>query len=693
VKFATLEAMSLRVLAAACFAALGLPATALAEDAGVATVDMPLHGERAVASARPSVFNLVGVHWRGSGTVRFRTRSTAGAWSAWRRAAPESEDLPDVGSQESAPGRGWRIGNPWWVGAANAIQYRLRGDVRALRASFVWSAVRSVPARVLSIAGSPPLVTRQAWRANESITRAPYYADAVRFAVVHHTAGTNDYTRAQSAAIVRGIQLYHVKSNGWNDVGYNFLVDKYGQVFEGRAGGVDKPVVGAHAEGFNTGSVGVAVLGSYSGSGISSAALDAIEKLLSWRLDVAHVDPLSSLSWLSGGNPRFGAGTPVPLRAISGHRDTGFTDCPGTGLYRQLSFISRASAELGLPKLYDPLAQGKPGGPVRFTARLSQPAAWTVTVADELGSTVASGHGEGVDVDWTWDATFASGTRYAYTIDAGPSFRPATGFVGQRPTALTLTGVQAKPRTFTPNGDSRADSTVISYTLSLPATVTATLRDGSGQTLATLFSEQRKAGRQTFRFSATGVPDGSYTVVLDAKTARGKVAHAEVPIVVDRILAAFSAVPGVFSPNGDGRLDTIAFTFVLASAAHGKVKIAGGPPVFEGDLGPGPQSVPWGGKVHDGKRAAVIEVAGAFGPRSQTARFVVDTAKPRLRLISARRSRFWVSEPSTVVATRDGRRIEQQASGYFTVAGTPARRISAIAFDQAGNRSAVVRYP
>ena len=71
------------------------------------------------------------------------------------------------------------------------------------------------------------------------------------FAVVHHTAGSNSYTAAQSAAIVRAIELYHVKGNGWNDIGYNFLVDKYGQVFEGRIGGIERNVVGAHAEGFN----------------------------------------------------------------------------------------------------------------------------------------------------------------------------------------------------------------------------------------------------------------------------------------------------------------------------------------------------------------------------------------------------------------------------------------------------------
>jgi hypothetical protein len=234
---------------------------------------------------------------------------------------------------------------------------------------------------------------------------------------------------------------------------------------------------------------------------------------------------------------------------------------------------------------------------------------------------------------------------------------------------------------------------LISYTLSLPATVTATLRDGSGQTLATLFTEQRKAGRQTFRFSATGIPDGRYTIVVDATAPNGKAAHAEIPIVVDRILAAFAAAPSVFSPNADGRLDTISFTFVLASAAHVTIRIAGGAPVFEGDLAPGLQSVPWGGRLRDGKAAAVIDVAGPFGPRSQTARFVVDTAKPRLRLISASRGRFWVSEPATVVATLDGRRVEQQVRGYFTVPGAPARRITAVAFDLAGNRSAVLRFP
>ena len=683
----------MRYLVATLLAALAFPAGALAQDLSITTREVPLRPSRSTAAARPPVFNLVGVQWQGGGSVSFRTHAPGGRWSPWRAAAPEAEDLPDPQSAEHRTGA-WRIGNPWWVGSADAIQYRRHGVVSRLRASFVFSPVRAIPLRILSIAGSPAIVPRAAWRANEAITKAPTYADSLRYAVVHHTAGTNSYTAAESAAIVRGIQLYHVRSNGWNDIGYNFLVDKYGQVFEGRAGGVERAVIGAHAGGFNTGSVGVAVLGNYAGGGISSAALAAIEKLLAWRLDLAHVDPLSSLSSLSNGNERFAAGTPVPLRAISGHRDTGFTDCPGNGLYRQLPTIARATAELGLPKLYDALAKGRPGTVVRFSARLSQPAAWTVTVTDDAGKVVAVGRGEGTAVDWTWDATLAAASRYTYTIDAGPSFRPATGVLGQRPAALAVTGATAKPKTFTPNGDSVADATTITYSLSIPASVTATLRDAAGQTLATLFTEQRRAGRQTFRFSAAGVPDGRYGVVLVATAADGKIARADVPIVVDRTLAAFAAQPAVFSPNGDRRVDATSFTFVLAAPAHVDVRVVGGPKVFAGDLPAGPQTLPFGARLRDGRHAAVIAATGPYGVRSQTARFTVDTKRPRLRILSAAALRFWVSEASTVLVTLDGRRTQVEVkAGGFVVAGATASRISAVAYDLAGNRSAAARYP
>ena len=199
-------------------------------------------------------FDLVGLHWKGDGAVTFRTRSVKGRWSPWREAAPE-EDRPDARNHELRA-RGWNLGSPYWTGASNRIQVRTYGNVPRVRAYYVSSPARKSPLRRTSIAGSPLILSRASWGADERIRRRrkPDYADSVRFAVVHHTAGSNSYTRAQSASIVRGIERYHVLANGWDDIGYNFLVDKYGQIFEGRWGGVDKNVVGAHAQGFNNGS-------------------------------------------------------------------------------------------------------------------------------------------------------------------------------------------------------------------------------------------------------------------------------------------------------------------------------------------------------------------------------------------------------------------------------------------------------
>jgi hypothetical protein len=689
----TWKSTPVKVIAAA-LAALCFPAAALAEDVRLVTQEVPLRGERAPAATRPAVFNLVGLHWQGPGAVLFRTRSTAGRWSAWRDALPEPLDVPDAGTAEGRSARTWKLGNPHWVGAADAIQYRLRGRVSRLRAHFVASDASAVPPRKLSIAGSPAVIPRSAWRANETIRRgSTVYAPSLRFALVHHTAGSNSYTAAQSAAIVRAIQTYHVKGNGWNDVGYNFLVDKYGQVFEGRYGGVERNVVGAHAEGFNTGSVGVAVLGGYGTTRPTAKALEAVAALLAWRLDVAHVDPLQRLSWISGGNARFPSGAPVPLGAVSAHRDTGPTACPGNALYAQVPAIARRAAALGLPKLYEPVVQGRVGTSIRFTARLSTSRPWTVTVLGDAENVIASGRGEGSAIDWTWDATFAVPGRYGYVIEAGSDVRPAAGVVGQTATGatLTLTSAQARPATFTPNGDSVADATTISYSLSQAATVTATLRDAFGLSLATLFTQQKAAGRQAFRFSAEGIADGRYTVEIVARSA-GREARTSVPIVVDRTLAAFTTAPPVFSPNGDRRLDQLAFRFVLAAPAHVRLRLASGAVIHESDLAPGQHEVRWEERLRDGRYAAVLEATGPFGTRSQTARFAVDTTKPKLRLLSAPARRFSVAEPVTVVGTIGGARVEAKVGpGRFTLSGPPGR-IAVTAWDAAGNRSRL-RHP
>jgi hypothetical protein len=691
-------AAAMKVLLAATLASLAAPGTASAA-VSLTTREVPLHGQRSLAASAPSQFDLVGVHWRGPGSVEFRTRSKTGRWSAWRRAAPEAEDLPDPGSAEEQDTRGWRLGNPYWTGPSDRIAYRLRGRVDRLRAYFVRSPEIRIPLRRVSMTGSPPILGREAWGANEGIRRGPpRYAMSVQFAVVHHTAGSNSYTAAQSAAIVRGIEVYHVRGNGWNDIGYNFLVDRFGQVFEGRYGGVDRNVVGAHAEGFNTGSVGVALLGTYGSAAPPAVARTALANLLSWRLDAAHVDPLSTVTWTSGGNPRFPLGVPVTLRAVAGHRDTGFTTCPGAALYAQLGAIARQTASTGLPKLYAPSVHGGLGGQVRFQAQLTDELPWTVTVMDARSNIVASGSGTSQAIDWTWDAASAAQGLYSWTIGAGDAVRPATGTVGAKPVALAIRAAIAVPRTITPNGDGQTDSSLVSYTLSAPATVTATLRAPDGLQLAVLFMQRRQPGKQSFRFTAAGVPDGRYEIVLSVTDGFATVT-ATVPVLVDRTVRSFAAAPGVVSPNGDGVLDDLTFNFELVRAAGVRLDIAQSgktiASVYSADLKPGVQAVGWnGGDVRDGKYAGVLTATNDVGTVTHTASFRIDTIAPRLRAISLRKLRFTVSEAATIRLTVNGKRTTRAVrAGAFSFRVTNVRAVRIAATDAAGNVSTTLKYP
>ena len=606
-------------------------------DATIVSRDLPIGVSRATAGAvAPSRFDLVGLHWQGPGTVLFRTRSLAGRWTAWRRAAPEGEDRPDVGRAENMLRPGWRLGNPYWVGPSDRLEWHLVGDVRRLRAWYVWSPVGGAPpVRAVSMAGSPKIIPRSSWRADEAIRRAPpRYAKSVAFAVVHHTAGSNTYSRAAAPAVVRAIELYHVKGNGWNDIGYNFLVDRYGQVYEGRAGGVDRNVIGAQAEGFNTGSVGVAVIGTYSSTGITPAARQALVSLLAWRLDVAHVDPLGIVSWRSGGNPKYPRGSPVTLRAISGHRDTGFTSCPGTRLYAQLPDIARQVAATGLPKLYAPLATGGLGGRVVFSARLSAAGAWTVTVRDADARVAARGSGTGQAVSWTWNSAGAAPGAYYWTIEAGPNTRPAQGTIGRAPpppppAAALLTSVSVGPTVLSPDGDGIDDTATISYTLTARAAVTATIADSSGAVVATLFSQQKQGARaQSFGYDPSGLPDGAYVLTVAAVGEDGRSMSLQAPLSVDRTLTGLTLSTPALTPNGDGVDDVLGIGFTLAVDANVTVQIEQAglavAAVYTGTLPAGPSQLSWdGGSAPAGTYDAVVLADGPFGTTRHALPFTI----------------------------------------------------------------------
>jgi hypothetical protein len=642
----------------------------------------------------PHRFNLVGLHWRGSGSVSFRTRSVSGRWSSWHDAAPE-DDGPDAGTHEPR-GRGWELGSPYWTGPSDRLQVRTFGRVSRVRAYYVWSRVAK-PLRAVSMAGSPLILSRAGWGASERIRRGrPDYADAVRFAVVHHTAGSNSYTRAQAASIVRGIQRYHVLANGWDDIGYNFLVDKYGQIFEGRYGGVDRNVVGAHAQGFNQGSTGVALIGNYDATSATPAAKAALTRLLAWRLDVAHVDPTTTFAWRSTGNPKFPAGRTITLRTIAGHRDTGYTTCPGSNLYGALPSLTLAVAQTGLPKLFSPIVTGAPGGLVRFTGTLTEPLPWSVIVSQRDGSVIAEGSGEGTQIDWTWDARTIPAGRYVYAIDAGPTVRPATGFVAGATSRSMLTAL-ATPALITPNGDGRRDSTLVRYRLREPAIVTATLVDSVGTPVTTLFIEQKSTGSYSFPWDATGIVDGRYGIVLTARNALGVETTATLAVIVDRTLAGFRVVPQVFSPNRDGRNDLARFRFTLSGPARVVLTIRRGKrtigQVFSGELEPGPRAIEWNGRFRRGvgehEFRADLRVTSPVATVKDTVPFATDITGPLLRFVSRPNLRLSVNEPGDITAVFDGTRTvtkRRLTPGRFSLQpGGPYSTVRVVARDFAGN--------
>ncbi|MES5822080.1 peptidoglycan recognition protein [Streptomyces sp. RG80] len=190
----------------------------------------------------------------------------------------------------------------------------------------------------------PRIVTRRGWGANEKLREKKFvYTKKVKAAFVHHTATGNGYRCSQVPSVIRGIYRYHVSSMGWRDIGYNFLVDKCGKIYEGRAGGVAKPVLGAHTLGFNTNSMGIAVLGTFGASRPSSAAVKAVARLTAWKLGLFGVNPRGKTYLKSGGGNLYRKGKKVRLNVISGHRDGFSTACPGWQLYRKLG-SARSSA-------------------------------------------------------------------------------------------------------------------------------------------------------------------------------------------------------------------------------------------------------------------------------------------------------------------------------------------------------------
>ncbi|MFF6782090.1 FG-GAP-like repeat-containing protein [Streptomyces sp. NPDC012510] len=331
-------------------------------------------GRRALARTTARPFSLLGVSWTGAdeldGTAQVRTRDSAtGEWTAWRTLVPATP-VTGVARGTSAP---------VWVGPSDGVEARVvaadgsatAGLPKGLEVSLVDPGLTAeesrnpdpagdmvpaafvaddVPTPLASTVTRPPIVSRARWGADEStVTGAAQYIDRISAVLVHHTGGTDAYSCAESPALIRALTAYDIQTAGRGDLGYNFVVDKCGRVYEGRAGGADLSVRGEHTPGFDGDSTGIAVLGDFeNGARPSRAAVESVARLAAWKLGQYDGDPTGKVTLTAAEDSGvFAGGESAELDVISGGKDAATTTSPGRDLYARLPEIRRYAASPG----------------------------------------------------------------------------------------------------------------------------------------------------------------------------------------------------------------------------------------------------------------------------------------------------------------------------------------------------------
>ncbi|GJF13246.1 N-acetylmuramoyl-L-alanine amidase [Mycolicibacterium cyprinidarum] len=331
-------------------------------------------------------------------TARVRAKKNDGSWGPWY----EAEHLDGVGADLP----GLRGTDPVFVGRTTTVQIavtrpvdvpaigpttpepaRPAGDRPELgylpanveqpfgqNINAILISPPETPADLLPLPnaatppGQPPnIISRAQWGADEGMRCGePRYDNRIQAGVVHHTAGSNDYAPEDSAGIVRSIYEYHTRTLGWCDIAYNALVDKYGQVFEGRAGGMNRPVEGAHTGGFNHDTWGVAMMGNFESEPPTPIQLRTTARLLGWVLGLARVDPRGVVVLPSEGGSftKFPFGASPTLPTIFTHRDVGNTECPGNAAYAVMDQVRDIAARFYDPPGPEQLAESLRGGAI-----------------------------------------------------------------------------------------------------------------------------------------------------------------------------------------------------------------------------------------------------------------------------------------------------------------------------------------
>ncbi len=622
----------------------------------------------------------------GAVSLRIRTSLDGTAWSEWVETPLEVAD--EEGVEPVA------FTDPLWTGPARYVQLtasaaaagapaelqgarlvvidptenadlaaRISGGVRRLAATVAGVSLVPPASAATSV---PTIVTRSQWGADESLRKgSPSYA-TVRMAFIHHTVSGNIYGPGDSAALMRGIYAYHTKSLGWSDIGYNFLVDRYGTIFEGRYGGMTRGVIGAQVYGFNTGSTGISVMGTFTSVAPPAAARTALERLLAWKLGTHGLDPLGTAKLTCGATSKYKSGATVTFPVIAGHIDANYTACPGEKFYPLLPAIRRGVAGRIQAPLVAKLSATEtlisPNGDGAFDttvlgAKLSATADWELTVRDAAGETVASWSGQGASAKVTWDGSGTSGGTvpdgdYTAQLDAssvlGEAF-PATMAIAVDTVGPHLSTAAASPASFSPNGDGRDETTRLTYTPAEACSIRIGIKDADGVVRRWLHGWRAKGtGRSAVTWDgtfisggkATQAADGAYNFTIEHRDAAWNIRRRGVPITLDRTLGFPTATPVTLSPNGDGRMDATSIGFKLRHRATVTVTVRLGDVTVRtlelGSLEKGTRTAVWDGKTTGGEAlgssrpAFTVTAVSSIGTTSVRKGLVVDLYRPRL---------------------------------------------------------------
>ena len=482
-------------------------------------------------------FDMIGVLFRstaaGVRAVRFRLRTSLDGvtWTPWFSLKADAQSGPAGSTLSKAD----LVTEPVWVGAARYVQYevvsagaspapvsdvrfacvespataattptRRRRRLRRVATRRRGSADSPVAAGRLGEPAEPAIVTRAQWGADEAYRSGPPLYGVVRCAFVHHTVNANTYTRAQAPALVRGIYYYHTKVNGWSDIGYNFLIDRFGTIYEGRYGGVAKAVIGAQVLGFNSMSTGVSLIGTFETVAPSPAALTSLERAA--RLEARPVAPEPARHGAgalldrarctgpaSGSTCRSSSATgrsttpSVPGTCCSGC-------CPPSARPWPASATPRSTRRRATPAAFSPNGDGV-RDTVELRAALSGTDDWTIALSDAVGWSSCTGSRAparwrarcgtaetppaSVVPDGTYTASFGA-------TSANGTARPASIAVRIDTVSPAITGVSVAPGVISPNGDRFADAARVTFGVSEPCRVGMTVLDAKGAVVRTV---------------------------------------------------------------------------------------------------------------------------------------------------------------------------------------------------------------